>query len=62
MAKGKREKLVFVRGRWEIAHSVRNTESGALQWERRDNSYICNVGCEIAIAEMPERPRALRKF
>ncbi len=52
----KKEHLVFVRGRWEIATLEINAVTKRGQWERRDGSYICDVGDEVATATMPHKP------
>lgn len=52
-----KEKMVFARGRWEIARDATNTVTGKAQWERRDGSYICDVGAEAAVTELPVTPR-----
>lgn len=39
----KKEKLIRVGKRWEIARIAVNTVTGKEQWERRDGSYICDV-------------------
>lgn len=51
-----KEKMVFARNRWEFARVVANSVTGKAQWERRDGSYICDVGDEIAQASVPPRP------
>ena len=43
-------------GRWEIATREENTETGAIQWERTDGSYICDEGDEIAVLPLPSAP------
>jgi hypothetical protein len=55
-----KEQLIFARNRWEIARTETNSETGILQWIRRDSSYICNVGDEIARMKMPAKPAARR--
>lgn len=52
----KKERLVFARNRWEIARIETNTVTGEQQWVRRDGSYICDVGDEVATATMPHKP------
>ena len=51
-----KEKLVYVRARWEIAHIVTNRVTGREQWERRDGSYICDVDSTEWVQDMPKKP------
>jgi hypothetical protein len=53
-----KEQLIFARDRWEIARPEINSVTGKHQWVRRDTSYICDVGDEVARMEMPAKPRA----
>lgn len=50
------EQLIFARNRWEIARIEANPIDGRAQWVRRDTSFICNVGDEIARLPMPKKP------
>jgi hypothetical protein len=52
----KTEQLIFARNRWEIARIETNPETGRAQWVRRDSSYICNEGDEIARQALPAKP------
>lgn len=56
----KKEELIFARDRWEIASIETNSQTGNLQWVRRDTSYICNVGCEFERREMPPKPKSFK--
>ncbi|AMX93688.1 MULTISPECIES: hypothetical protein [Mesorhizobium] len=50
------EVLIFVRGKWEIAH--KEVADGARQmWIRRDMSWICDEGAEEATLPMPPKPK-----
>lgn len=51
-----KEKLIYARGRWEIASVERNQVTGKDQWIRRDSSYICDVGAEKAAQDLPPKP------
>ena len=53
----RREKLVYARSRWEIAHIVVNNVTGIEQWERRDGSYICDVDSTERVQDMPKAPK-----
>lgn len=55
MAKAK-EQMIFIRNRWEIAHIEKNSHNNLEQWVRRDTSFICFVGKEEAILNMPAKP------
>jgi hypothetical protein len=46
----KNERLIFIRNKWEIAHKEGDS------WIRRDMSWICRIGEEIAILPMPAKP------
>jgi hypothetical protein len=52
----RKEKLVFVRNRWEIASVAVNRVTGKEQWERRDGSYICDVDTIERVQDMPKAP------
>jgi len=50
-----KEKLIYSdRRRWEIALKAINKVSGVEQWERRDGSYICDVGQELQVSVFPK--------
>lgn len=51
------ETLIFIRGRWEIAHKEENSATGKTMWIRRDMSWICNAGEEEATMPMPPKPK-----
>lgn len=53
-----KEEMIFVRKAWEIARIETNQVTGKPQWIRRDTSYICDVGGEIARMPMPAKPVA----
>ena len=55
----KKERLIFVRGRWEIAHvqNIGADDKRRDAWHRRDQSWICDVGAEDATMPMPPKPR-----
>lgn len=53
----KKENLVYVHGRWEIAHVAVNSATGKEQWERRDGSYICDVDSTERVQDMPKTPK-----
>jgi hypothetical protein len=52
----KKEQLIFVRGKWEIARIEINDATGVRQWIRRDLSWICKEGDEAARMDLPARP------
>jgi len=52
-----KEKLIFARGKWEIARIEVNSVTGERQWVRRDFSFICTAGDETAEMEMPDKPK-----
>lgn len=52
-----KEKLIFARGKWEIARVEINATNRREQWVRRDTSWICYVGDEVATMPMPENPQ-----
>ena len=52
----KKEQMIYARNQWEIARVESNPQTGKAQWIRRDSSYICDVGAESAVLEMPARP------
>jgi hypothetical protein len=50
------EYLIYIRSQWEIAHAIKNEVTGREQWERRDGSYICDTGAEMAVQPLPIKP------
>lgn len=52
-----REQMIFARGKWEFATIEANSTNGREQWIRRDQSWICYVGEEIARMPVPAKPR-----
>lgn len=54
----KKEEMIFVRDKWEIASIETNQVTGKPQWIRRDSSYICEEGQEIARKALPGKPIA----
>lgn len=55
------EKLIAARGHWEIATLEFNSVKGCQQWVRRDGSFICEVGAESQIADLPDFPHPTDK-
>lgn len=57
------QRLVYARGKWEIAHKEQfpleagSRLSGSLNWIRSDMSWICRVGDEMATLPLPPKPQ-----
>lgn len=58
----KKEEMIFIRGRWEIATIETNGTTGKRQWIRRDQSYICDEGAETERVPMPAKPKRAAPF
>jgi len=53
-----KELMIYVRGKWEIAH-IQRFPSGKTAWHRRDQSWICDETGENIIegvAPLPPKP------
>jgi hypothetical protein len=51
-----KEMMIFARGKWEFATKEHNSITGNDQWIRRNSSWICNCGDELAVMPVPPKP------